>query len=99
MGAPIDRIIGELRSLILEAAPEPEQARPVLDCAADESLDAVIPFSSLIVLGTIVAVEDHFGVRVSRAAWDRLGQGAPTLRRLAAMIQSLLDEPETRLGP
>jgi hypothetical protein len=94
-----DVIVGELRALILESAPEPERARAVLDCSADEALDAVIPFSSLIVLGTIVAVEDHFHVRVTKTVWQQVNEGAPTLRRLACVVQTLRAEAEATAGP
>ena len=49
------RRVAELRELIVRSAPDPQQASPVRTCPADAPLDGVIPFSSLIVLGTVVA--------------------------------------------
>jgi len=88
-GAGGSGLVEELRRLIVEAAPDPEAAAPVLACPADELLDAVIPFSSVIVLGTVVAIEDRFGVRVTRAAMGRAFEGGVTLDRLAALVVEL----------
>ena len=41
-------------------------ALPVRDCSEDEPLDAIIPFSSLILLGVVVAVEDRYKIRITR---------------------------------
>jgi hypothetical protein len=41
------------------------------------------------VLGTIVAVEDRYGVIVTRAHLSRALEGGVTLERLAAMIEAL----------
>jgi len=79
-------IIDTLRELIVTAAPDPDQARPVRVCAEDEPLDHAIPFSSLIVLGVIVAVEDHFGIRVTRELLAEAAEQQFTLRSLADMI-------------
>ena len=64
-------------------------AIPVRDCSADEPLDAIIPFSSLILLGVVVAIEDRYGVRVTREQLARACQSGTTLRRLAEMIEEL----------
>ena len=42
----------------MRAAPDENAALPVRNCSADEPLDAIIPFSSLILLGVVVAVEE-----------------------------------------
>ena len=78
--------IDELRALIIAAAPDPARARPVDRCGPDDPLDHVIPFSSVIVLGVVVAVEDRYGVRVTRQMLARALDGGATLNRLAAMI-------------
>ena len=78
--------IDDLRALILAAAPDPARARPVDRCGPDDPLDRVIPFSSVIVLGVVVAVEDRYGVRVTRQMLARALEGGATLNRLAAMI-------------
>jgi len=62
---------------------------PVRDCSADEPLDAIIPFSSLILLGVVVAIEDRYGVRVTREQLGRACESGTTLRRLADMIENL----------
>jgi acyl carrier protein len=82
-------LVAELRELIVRAAPDPARAEPVRRCRADDPLDEVIPFSSVIVLGTIVAVEDRFGIRVTRADLSRALAGGVTLGKLAAMVEEL----------
>lgn len=82
-------IVSELRELIVKSAPDPAQAEQVRECGDDELLDAVIPFSSLILLGVVVAVEDRYAIRVTRDALARISTGGTTLRKLAQMIESL----------
>lgn len=82
-------LVSELRELIVRAAPDPDQAAPVLRCRVDEPLDSVIPFSSVIVLGTIVALEERFEVRITRAILSRALAGGVTLTKLAAMVEEL----------
>jgi hypothetical protein len=92
MGARVT--IDDLRALIVAAAPDPARARPVERCGPDELLDRVIPFSSVIVLGVVVAVEDRYGVRVTRRTLARALEGGATLNRLAAMIdEARLETP------
>jgi acyl carrier protein len=79
--------IDDLRALIISAAPDPAQARPVERCGPDDLLDRAIPFSSVIVLGVVVAVEDRYGVRVTRRMLARALEGGATLNRLATMIE------------
>ncbi|MDB6017514.1 MAG: hypothetical protein JWR19_2003 [Pedosphaera sp.] len=81
--------VNELRELILRSAPDPAQAAPVRNCPAEEPLDAIIPFSSLIVLGLIVAVEDRYKITVTRKALARACAGGATLAGLAGMIGEL----------
>ena len=85
----MSELIAQLRALIAESAPDPAQAAPVLTCAPDEPLDAVIPFSSLIVLGTVVAIEDELRIKVTRADVSRAAVGGATLRSLATMIEEI----------
>ena len=80
-------MIDDLRRLIVEAAPDPALAEPVLACDADTELDHVIPFSSVIVLGVIVAVEDTYGIRVTKQMLQRALAGGATLRKLSQMIE------------
>jgi acyl carrier protein len=75
--------------LIVRAAPDVNAAMPVRDCSPDEPLDACIPFSSLILLGVVVAIEDRYGVRVTREQLGRACESGTTLRRLADMIENL----------
>ena len=65
---------------------------PVRDCSADEPLDAIIPFSSLILLGVVVAIEDRYGFRVTREQLGRACQSGTSLRTLAEMIENLATE-------
>lgn len=90
----ITELISELRELIVAAAPDPTKAEPVRHCGPDDLLDEVIPFSSLIVLGTIVKVEDHFGVRITRAALTDAFAGGVTLADLARLVDDLRDVPD-----
>ena len=78
----------ELRRLIVDAAPDPALAAPALTCDEDALLDELIPFSSLIVLGVVVAVEDRYAVRVTKQMLAQALAGGVTLRRLAAMIEA-----------
>ncbi len=80
-------LVSELRELIVAAAPEPARAAPVRRCGEDELLDEAIPFSSLIVLGAVVAIEDRFGFRVTRRDLARTLDGGVTLGKLATMIR------------
>ena len=86
---PEGALLDELRALIVSSAPDPARAAPVRDLDPDAPLDQAIPFSSLIVLGTVVAVEDRFGVKVTRGALERAtGEGA-TLNALARLVREL----------
>jgi acyl carrier protein len=81
--------IDELRELIVRAAPDEQAALPVRSCSADEPLDAIIPFSSLILLGVVVAVEDRYGIRITRDQLAGACASGTNLRRLARMIEEL----------
>jgi acyl carrier protein len=85
-------MIAELRELIIRAAPDSASAEPVRYCSEDVSLDGVIPFSSLILLGVVVAVEDRYGVRITRDMLARACTTGTSLRHLALMIQELRTE-------
>jgi acyl carrier protein len=61
---------------------------PVRDCSADEPLDAIMPFSSLILLGVVVAVEDRYGFRITRDQLARAYAKGTNLRDLANMIEA-----------
>ncbi|MCP4448226.1 MAG: hypothetical protein GY811_23240 [Myxococcales bacterium] len=84
-----EALVRKLRELIVESAPDPQVAGPILECSIDTPIDSVIPFSSLIVLGTIVAVEHQFDISVSKEAWNQGLKQEPTLRRLAGLIEEL----------
>jgi len=75
--------------LIIRAAPDVNAAMPVRDCSPDEPLDSIIPFSSLILLGVVVAIEDRYGIRVTREQLARACESGTTLRRLTDMIEEL----------
>ena len=62
---------------------------PVRDCSADDPLDAIIPFSSVILLGVVVAIEDRYSIRVTRDQLEQAYQSGTTLRTLANMIENL----------
>ena len=72
----------------MAAAPDPALAEPALTCEVDAELDSVIPFSSMIVLGVIVAVEDTYGIRVTKQMLVEGLSGGATLRKLARMIEA-----------
>ena len=75
--------------MIIRAAPDVNAAMPVRDCSPDEPLDAVIPFSSLILLGVVVAIEDRYGIRVTRDQLGRACESGTSLRTLADMVEDL----------
>ncbi|HET6977711.1 MAG TPA: hypothetical protein VFI24_15380 [Pyrinomonadaceae bacterium] len=75
--------------MILRAAPDVNAALPVRDCSEDEPLDAIIPFSSVILLGVVVAVEDRYRIRITREQLARASVSGTSLRRLAEMIEEL----------
>ena len=76
-----------MRELIVRAAPDEKAALPVRHCSADEPLDAIIPFSSVILLGVVVAVEDRYGIRITREQLARAFESGTTLQHLANMIE------------
>jgi acyl carrier protein len=78
--------------LIIRAAPDVNAAMPVRDCSPDEPLDAIIPFTSLILLGVVVAIEDRYGIRVTREQLGRACESGTSLRTLAAMIEGSRSE-------
>jgi hypothetical protein len=80
--------IEDLRELIVAAAPDPALAEPVRACGEDAPLDGIVPFSSVIVLGVVVAVEDAYGIRVTKNMLQRALAGGATLRKLAHMIEA-----------
>jgi hypothetical protein len=80
--------IEELRRLIVKAAPDPARARPIETCPEDQPLDAVAPFSSVIVLGVVVAIEDRWGVRITKTMLARALEGGVTLRKLATLVET-----------
>ena len=80
--------IADLRRLIVAAAPDPTQAEPALTCGEDTLLDQLIPFSSVIVLGVIVAVEDRYEIRVTKQMLAHALSDGVTLRKLAQMIEA-----------
>ena len=73
----------------MRAAPDPSAALPVRDCSADEPLDAIIPFSSVILLGVVVAVEDRYRVRITREQLAQASVSGTNLRQLAEMIEEV----------
>jgi len=64
-------------------------ALPVRDCSEDEPLDAIMPFSSLILLGVVVAVEDRYRIRITREQLARASVKGTSLRQLAEMIEEV----------
>lgn len=82
-------MISTLRTLILRASPDERMARPVATCGKDELLDSLIPFSSIIVLGVIVAIEDEFHIRVTREDLEETLTQGTTLENLARVVRSI----------
>lgn len=64
-------------------------ALPVRDCSEDEPLDAIMPFSSLILLGVVVAVEDRYQIRITREQLARASVSGTSLRQLADLIEEV----------
>jgi len=93
----ITETIDQLRELIERSAPHPEQAEPVRSCDADDVLDTIIPFSSLMVLGTVIAIEDHFSIDVKRSHIEEAALNGFTLRKLAlAVIEATSSSTSTK---
>lgn len=74
--------------MIIRAAPDVNAAMPVRNCSPDEPLDTIVPFSSLILLGVVVAIEDRYGFRVTRDQLGKACQSGTSLRTLADMIEN-----------
>jgi hypothetical protein len=85
--------IDDLRKLVVAAAPDSALALPVEECPEDQPLDGVIPFSSVIVLGVVVAIEDRYRMRVTKEMLAKAVAGGVTLRSLATMIDAALETP------
>lgn len=83
-------LITELRELILRAAPQPELAQGVLTCGDSEPLDRLMPFSSVIILGVIVAIEDRYRITATKVDIRQILSEGVTLQRLAELIESRL---------
>ncbi len=83
--------IDDLRKLVVAAAPDSTLALPVETCPEDQPLDSVVPFSSVIVLGVVVAIEDRYHMRVTKEMLAKAVVGGVTLRRLATMIDAALE--------
>jgi hypothetical protein len=75
--------------LIIRAAPDPALAEPVRFCREDDVLDTFIPFSSVILLGVVVAVEDRFHITITGDVMASACAGGVTLRKLAIMVGEL----------
>lgn len=82
-------IVDELRELIIMSSPDPELAVPVRECGIGEPLDSIVPFSSVIILGVIIAVEDRFEITITREDLVNSCSGGPTLSNIASMIVKL----------
>ena len=80
--------VDDLRRLIVEVAPDPALAAPALHCGEHALLDELIPFSSVIVLGVVVAIEDRYAIRVTKQMLGQALSEGITLRKLAAMIEA-----------
>jgi acyl carrier protein len=84
-----ETVVDQLRDLIIAAAPDPAEAAAARHCPAEAPLDTVMPFSSVIALGVVVAIEERFGIIVTREALRAAFAGGVTLQKLAQMIQRL----------
>ncbi|HUQ72332.1 MAG TPA: hypothetical protein VM165_22590 [Planctomycetaceae bacterium] len=83
-------LVTELRDLILRAAPQPELAQGVMTCDESEPLDRLMPFSSVIILGVLVAIEDRYQIAATKTDVRHVLTGGVTLQRLAEMIEAKL---------
>jgi acyl carrier protein len=81
--------VNELRELILRSAPDEMKAQPVLSCGEDERLDSLMPFSSIIVLGVIVSIEDRYGIKITKEAFENLAKDGVTLAKITEMVNAL----------
>lgn len=88
-------LIQNLRELIFKAAPDPELAVAIKKCSPDEALDSLMPFSSVIILGVVVALEDAFSLRITSEDFKVLAEKEITLSRLALLIEQLQRKSQT----
>jgi acyl carrier protein len=84
-----DSLVDELRALIVSAAPETVNVDVVRSCPDSVPLDRLMPFSSLTLLGVVVAAEDRFGISITRRDIEALAADGATLRSLARMVERL----------
>lgn len=84
-----DSLVDELRALIVSAAPETVNVDAVLSCPDSLPLDELMRFSSLTLLGVVVAAEDRFGIAITRRDIEAMAAEGATLRSLAQMVERL----------
>jgi len=83
-----ESMVEEIRRLIVNASPDETTARPVLTCDDNQPLDEVIPFSSLIWTGTLVALEGRYKIRITRKDLENLTPPL-SLRQIAGLVSDL----------
>ena len=84
-----DSLVEELRALIVSAAPETLNVDAVLSCPDSVPLDELMRFSSLTLLGVVVAAEDRFGIVITRRDIEAVAAEGTTLGSLARMVERL----------
>jgi acyl carrier protein len=91
-----DNLVEELRALIVSAAPETLDVDAVLSCPDSVPLDELMRFSSLTLLGVVVAAEDRFGIAITRRDIEAVAAEGTTLRSLARMVERLREREQAR---
>lgn len=84
-----ESLVDELRTLIVSATPGTRDVEAVLSCPDSLPLDQLMPFSSLALLGVIVAAEDRFGIAITRRDIESVISEGATLSSLARMVERL----------
>ena len=82
-------LVDELRRLIVDVAPEAEGVDAVLSCPPEQPLDELMRFSSLAVLGVVVAIEDRYAIHVKRNDIEPALKTGASLASLAGMVHRL----------
>lgn len=84
-----DSLVEELRALIVSAAPQTVNVDAVRSCPDSLALDELMRFSSLTLLGVVVAAEERFGIVITRRDIEAVAAEGTTLRSLARMVERL----------
>lgn len=87
----MDELVEQIRKLLMEVSPDPRFSRAVSNCKADAPLAENVNFTSVIWLGAIVALENHFKIRLQKSHLGGLGENF-SLNSVADMVKNIIAE-------